>query len=421
MIIEEAVSDLNEENPPDFVRYSVIHFLLKKNEKEAPKELLEFIVDVLNTEFDLSEVERWIVCTNCKKSNLRGMFPATDTFEIENRLTKCYPRENHYFDDEENFHEEFSQASREDKEGYQEENLVEGGTAPPIAVEDLSTSICLLSFHVQGKDKTEPSFGTAFLCSLGVDMGYEVVLMSAGHNFKPYTLKDGKTVSVSDPEYPLKNFDLVFDLKGATTPIDPHQTCNLADFLQSKNFNLSIIYSNKSGIQDFKSREFTDYVGFFLGIGREQFEKEFPRLHCLPVCNDVEEKSKKILICGHSGVLDEFVPGENHPLRISHGELVSNEIVAQEIDRNKAKAFQGRIKEHEYLEACAKSGKKVFYRINTLPGFSGSPVLVMAKADGQYRVIGIHNATVRKMEKPVNVGHRMTDFLKHLQEKIVYT
>ena len=71
-------------------------------------------------------------------------------------------------------------------------------------------------------------------------------------------------------------------------------------------------------------------------------------------------------------------------------------------------------KELDYEIACAKSNRKIYYTNDTLKGFSGAPVLAVSENGSRYKVIGIHNGGVEKMEHPrANYAHNISHLTGH--------
>jgi len=302
----------------------------------------------------------------------------------------------------------------------QEECLIQSDRAP-LPFLEYANSICLLSFHLRKPAKKDPAFGTAFLCHLGEDTNYEVVLVSAGHNFPPY-----KDVSVGEEGFPYEIYDMTFNNQaGITLEEDLVKESgithfNLRNFLSKQEFDVKFVYSYCTYKSDKINKEFSDFVGFRLGIEKYEFEKKFG-LHCLPISTDTFDTFLHTTIMGHSkknkGPVKE---GDEVPLRFSPGDTENANEVAKRIQQRMTRNFPRGNGEMEYLIEFTNSKRKVFYSNDTLPGFSGAPVLSWCKeVDGSasYKVIGIHNGSIIKIDPPnVNYAHRISHFVECLKK-----
>ena len=111
----------------------------------------------------------------------------------------------------------------------------------------LCNATCLLTWEVPKKNKKSQQFGTAFLCSLPVDYGYEVILVSAARNFVHLSDVSG------NEGVPFSGYHLFFrNLEGVTEETvfnkmkkegntNGIRYWNLADFLS--NFDVGINYN----------------------------------------------------------------------------------------------------------------------------------------------------------------------------------
>ena len=204
-----------------------------------------------------------------------------------------------------------------------DENLIVNKVAPQ-EIGELCSSIGLLSIEVQVNNEEQTSYGTVFLCDLGTTMGNEAALLSAGHNFMT---NEGK--SALDDGYPFHRFDIAFrNLKGATEKRnfkDRSGTVwmNLAAFLSTDGFDVRLIHSLKKGKADYETKEYSDYMGFLLGVDTPKFEQMFEQyeLDCLPINHEDGNDFRELRICGHSGKQSRVNAGERLPLRISSHEL----------------------------------------------------------------------------------------------------
>ena len=93
IILEEEVGDLfgDDGYSAEVVRNSVLKIFLKQNKDGDIKDLLGFIMENLDTAFNSSEVERWIICEDCKKTKNIGLHRASRLFDIEDKREKCFP------------------------------------------------------------------------------------------------------------------------------------------------------------------------------------------------------------------------------------------------------------------------------------------------------------------------------------------
>ena len=93
--------------------------------------------------------------------------------------------------------------------------------------------------------------------------------------------------------------------------------------------------------------------------------------------------------------------------------------IAQNIETWKTKRYPKGNKECDYLKECASSKRKIYYSVDTLSGFSGAPVLGTPTKGGRFKVIGIHNGALEKMEKAnqANFAHSTLHFMECIKNE----
>jgi len=302
-----------------------------------------------------------------------------------------------------------------------------------IAIRDVASAICLISWKEHTEENKKEKIGTAFLCSLPKNLGYKAVLLSAGHNFIEREL-----TQVGQEGYPYKDFSLLFyNIKGIPNKkqyLQKNETevklFNLADFL-SKCDTVAVkhLYSDSESNHH-------DYVVFDLGITKEEIKARF-NLTCLPVATHKNDENipQALSLYGHPAPGEHWKENDELPLCSSNGTRWKDEELLEMLDKDNAnQVLQKKVK---IAQKKIESKLKIFYSNDTLPGSSGSPVLAVIKNDDDndttLKVVGIHNGGLKdlcvqktkahdgqtnKKRLKINYCHKMSDILKDFNENV---
>ena len=254
------------------------------------------------------------------------------------------------------------------------------------------------------------------MCSLPRDFNYEVVLFSAGHNFKGFAPEN----------YPYEECSIFFhNLTGVKSEeefekmkvnkkgTEGIEFWNLATFLSR--FDAGVFYSYDDSLHE-------DYIAFRLRISKDVFEKE-QDLQCLPMGAEAGEGCQLMAVYGHPGI-DGSV--EKLPLMLSSGTRTEGKEILPQLEAWLEDGGRTSNPSFKKNTSIVNSNKKLFHSCDTLHGSSGSPVVtvVKEKTGGKEStttvVVGIHNGGMdtlveyregRKNRPKINYAHDLKQLL----------